>query len=35
MILSILTGGIEAHCKGEHAVCGEVIARVYEKDLSL
>lgn len=30
MILAILTGGIEAHCKGEHAVCGEVIARVYE-----
>lgn len=30
MILSILTGGIEAHCKGEHAVCGEVIAWVYE-----
>jgi uncharacterized protein (DUF169 family) len=30
MILAILTGGIEAHCKGEHAICGEVIARVYE-----
>lgn len=30
MILAILMGGIEAHCKGEHAVCGEVIARVYE-----
>ena len=30
MILAILTGGIDAHCKGEHAVCGEVIARVYE-----
>ena len=30
MVLAVLTGGIEAHCKGEHAVCGEVIARVHE-----
>lgn len=30
MVLAILTGGIEAHCRGEHAICGEVIARVYE-----
>ncbi|MFO7741568.1 MAG: DUF169 domain-containing protein [Anaerolineae bacterium] len=30
MVLAVLTGGIEAHCTGTHAVCGEVIARVYE-----
>lgn len=30
MALAVLTGGIEAHCTGTHAVCGEVIARVYE-----
>jgi uncharacterized protein (DUF169 family) len=30
MVLALLTGGIEAHCTGTHAVCGEVIARVYE-----
>lgn len=30
MALAVLIGGIEAHCTGTHAVCGEVIARVYE-----
>ncbi len=30
MALAVLTRGIEAHCTGAHAVCGEVIARVYE-----
>jgi len=30
MTLAVLTGGIEARCTGTHAVCGEVIARVYE-----
>jgi uncharacterized protein (DUF169 family) len=30
MALTVLTGGIEAECTGTHAVCGEVIARVYE-----
>lgn len=29
MVLAVLTGGIEAHCTATHAVCGEVIARVY------
>ena len=29
-VLAILVGGIEACCQGEHAVCGEVIAGVYE-----
>jgi uncharacterized protein (DUF169 family) len=30
MALALLAGGIEAHCTGTHAVCGEVIARVCE-----
>ncbi len=30
MVLAVLTGGIKAHCTGTHAVCGEVIARVFE-----
>jgi uncharacterized protein (DUF169 family) len=30
MALAVLTGGIEAHCTGAHAVCGEVVARVHE-----
>jgi uncharacterized protein (DUF169 family) len=30
MALAVLTGEIEAHCRGAHAVCGEVIARVHE-----
>lgn len=30
MILAVLTGGINAHCTGTHALCGEVIARVHE-----
>jgi uncharacterized protein (DUF169 family) len=30
MVLAVLTGGVEAHCSGTHAVCGEVVAQVYE-----
>ena len=29
MALAVLVDGIEAHCRGDHAVCGEVIARVH------
>ena len=29
MALAVLIGEIEAHCRGTHAVCGEVIARVH------
>lgn len=29
MALAVLVGGIEAYCRGDHAVCGEVIARVH------
>ncbi len=29
MTLAVLVGGIEPHCRGVHAVCGEVIAPVH------
>ncbi|MGD1996276.1 MAG: DUF169 domain-containing protein [Anaerolineae bacterium] len=32
MVLALLVGGIEGHCTGGHAICGEVIARIHETD---